>query len=255
MEENIISLYKTFPPFMNFSAGYGFQGVLLHDTVKNKIQCHFCGNWYQNLDGHIWQKHDMSSREYKKEAGLNLGVGLQIPSLTLNNSQNGKIMYEKNKSNMSPITKRGQFKKGQNSPEGMRKNNAATMQKRNASQTCPAQLKHRFEILMGKLGRLPTSTEVKNKIHLSPYFDSYNSALLAWGYNPRKIVKPYAFYKRKNRSHWTENELIVTLINFHEKFGREPFTYDAKAKLIPSTNNFVKYFGSFIEAKKRAKII
>ena len=164
--ENIKPLFKILPPFMDFSGGYGYEGVLLQNVELKRIQCHFCGNWYRNLDGHIWQKHNMSSSEYKKEVGLNQSCGLQAPDLTLNNSENGKIMYERNKIQMSPLTHLHSFKKGQNSPAGIRKNNAATMQKRNMNQTCPAQLKYRFELLMKELGRLPTSTEVKAKVVL-----------------------------------------------------------------------------------------
>lgn len=44
-----VTLYNYKEPFMKFKEGYGFQGVLLFDGTSDKIQCHFCGNWYDAL--------------------------------------------------------------------------------------------------------------------------------------------------------------------------------------------------------------
>ena len=45
-------------------------------TPDGKIVCHICGNAYTKLGSHVFQKHNMTSREYKEMFGLEVGRGL-----------------------------------------------------------------------------------------------------------------------------------------------------------------------------------
>ena len=238
----IIPLYKAYPPLMKYE-GYAYLGVLLLDTQTNRLQCHKCGKWYLSLTAHLWAKHHIRATDYKVEIGFNMGTSLVSPELTANNMENGKKMYEYNNLDQ----KRVPFKKGQNSrgSTGLKKDKAS-IQKRNMSNTCPAQLKHRFELMIQELGRIPTKKEFENRVNIRDYYKTYNDAVIAFGYVPNRVVR-----RRVGRS-WGKNDLLNTIIMFMNTYHREPFTHDTVQKLLPSTGTFKKYFGSFKNAKKEA---
>ena len=57
-------------PLMAFEQGFGYQGVLALDGDLDKIQCHFCGDWFGTLSHHLRREHAMSVHEYKTAVGL-----------------------------------------------------------------------------------------------------------------------------------------------------------------------------------------
>jgi len=44
--------------------------------AKNKIQCKICGRWYVQVLTHVYEKHGILGREYKKEFGYDVKKGL-----------------------------------------------------------------------------------------------------------------------------------------------------------------------------------
>src|SRR6185436_14180348 len=65
-----VKLYNYKEPFMKFDRGFGYEGVLLFDGKTDKIQCHFCGQWFSQLGHHLHKEHNMLASEYKDEVGL-----------------------------------------------------------------------------------------------------------------------------------------------------------------------------------------
>ena len=61
---------------------YGKPGVLAHDAVANRIQCHACGHWFQVLTARHLARHALTIAEYKECFGLNATTALEIPRLT-----------------------------------------------------------------------------------------------------------------------------------------------------------------------------
>jgi hypothetical protein len=71
-----VKLYNYKEPYMKFVGGFGYQGTILFDGETQKIQCHFCGNWYDFLAPHIAAEHNMRASEYKSIVGLNQSTAL-----------------------------------------------------------------------------------------------------------------------------------------------------------------------------------
>lgn len=59
---------------------WGQRGVL--DIRDRDIECHACGDVFRVLAGHIWQKHNLTSREYKAVFLLPLGRALVALDVT-----------------------------------------------------------------------------------------------------------------------------------------------------------------------------
>ncbi len=50
---------------------------MIKDYIKDgKIKCLVCGKYFRRPLSHVWQKHEMSAREYKSEYGLDLKKGI-----------------------------------------------------------------------------------------------------------------------------------------------------------------------------------
>lgn len=82
----------------------------LHDLLasepdKNKIQCQICGRWYRQVGSHIYLRHKIFARKYRKMYGFNLKKG-QLPedlralkafqvfdNKTVNNLKNGQKFW------------------------------------------------------------------------------------------------------------------------------------------------------------------
>jgi len=70
LPEHIKPIQKTMPPYLPVMAGYyGYQGVVLHDTLLDRIQCHICGKWFKCLSAHL-RLHDIDHITYKDRFGL-----------------------------------------------------------------------------------------------------------------------------------------------------------------------------------------
>lgn len=58
---------------------YGDHGILTDDGER--VQCHICGRWFDNLGSHTARAHRVSARSYKARFGLKMSVGLIGPAL------------------------------------------------------------------------------------------------------------------------------------------------------------------------------
>jgi predicted transcriptional regulator len=66
-------------------SGKSVLGALEYNQAEDKIKCHACGGWYQQLSRHLGNTDGISARQYKIEAGLNQDTGLRVPHLRLAN--------------------------------------------------------------------------------------------------------------------------------------------------------------------------
>lgn len=58
---------------------YGEVGRLVIDG--DRLECHACGNWFENLATHVRRSHDLLADEYKSIFGLKTSTGLTSPRL------------------------------------------------------------------------------------------------------------------------------------------------------------------------------
>lgn len=50
-------------------------GIIEYDDNGNPI-CEICGKGFSKVISHVWQSHEMSGKEYKKEYGFDINKGI-----------------------------------------------------------------------------------------------------------------------------------------------------------------------------------
>lgn len=211
-------------PLMTFEGGYGFMGVLAHDGADDKVQCHFCGNWYGSLGAHLTREHNMSASEYKELVGLNTSTAL---------------ISEKHREALiaSGLDKRLQNLRagGKMSEETKRKIRATlkknSMENKNRNNTCPEQLLTRLENRANELGRTPTTRELPFYEALCRTFGSYAEACRMANLKVRKNGETVTPRPQK----YTQQQFIEVSEQIIYTYGRLPqakdFNYNGNERL------------------------
>jgi Asp-tRNA(Asn)/Glu-tRNA(Gln) amidotransferase B subunit len=76
----------------------------------NKIQCQVCGRWYSQVGSHVWQRHKMTARDYRKQYGFDVKRG-QLPDWL--RKIKSEQVFENNTIKNLKIGKKYWFKRGQ----------------------------------------------------------------------------------------------------------------------------------------------
>lgn len=154
----MVTLYNYKEPYMRFSAGFGYLGVLLFDEGTDKIQCHLCGNWFGALAHHLHAEHNISASQYKEK------VGLRQTSALISESMRAKLIasgLDKRMQNLRAGKKKTQAEKDKIS----KTRSHISYEDQNQRGTCPEQIIERLKKLYNEIGRTPTSKEV-------PFYDA-----------------------------------------------------------------------------------
>lgn len=238
-----IRMYNYKEPFMRNETGFGFQGVLACDIENNVLECSLCGWWGKNLAHHIRREHNYKAKDYKIEFGLSMSSALCTEDtrqmlieagVKSSKGKKGKMRTQK----LIAYRYRG---------GGVKK----SIQERNKVGTCPAQLLDKIEKYSEQIGRRPSYNEFKKDnqgtmASILLVFGSWNKAIEMLGWETSKRGVGF------NQSSWNRESLLEMLRVFKEKHGRDPYCSDARRKLIPSQNLYVREFGSFSKAKTLA---
>lgn len=212
-----VTLYNYKEPFMKFRQGFGFMGVLVFDGETDKIQCHYCGEWFENLSHHLHREHNMKASEYKEAVGL-----LQSTAL-LNEEQREKLIQAK----IDNPTKNFNFsRKGvpiseetkKKISEGLKKN---PIEKQNRWGTCPLQLIDRLKKLHDKLGRTPRMCEIGFIEAIENVYGGMKQACAIAGIPYRKPSETVT-----KRIKYTKEEAIKWIRNFYIDTARLPISKD-----------------------------
>lgn len=143
-----VTLYNYKEPFMKYSKGFGYQGVLLFDGETDKVQCHLCGGWYMALSNHLVAEHNMRAAAYKEEVGLNYKTALIGEKLRAKLIASGLNKRLQNLRNQKGI------KRSEETKEKIRK---ALQENRRENQnrlgTCPEQLIDRIQKIYKEHGK------------------------------------------------------------------------------------------------------
>lgn len=219
-----VTLYNYKEPFMKFDDGFGYQGVLLFDGASDKVQCHFCGNWFEYLGNHLAKEHNMTAREYKELAGLNQTTAL------IGEKFRAKLIESGTEKRMKNLKKGGKMK--EETKEKIRQSlKNLTMEKKNLRGTCPEQLIERLiKCYKEKGGVYLSSKEITFYPTLIRTYGTYKNACEIAGipYNdPLKALergrKTMSLKQEKKRE-----ELMQYMMKFFEANGRYPAMTDFK---------------------------
>lgn len=154
-------LYKAQEPFMEFKNGFGFQGVLMHDDVEDKVQCHLCGKWFDNLGQHIRHSHNETPDEYRMRVGLSLRTGLCSKRLSEAHRRVAAKMYKRRASGLIAASRKNRTRRSVKRARYHRQNPSSSMQFKNSRGLCDLQIAARYEIVKKIAGHIPTIGDLK----------------------------------------------------------------------------------------------
>lgn len=213
-----VTFYNYKEPLMKFEGGFGFVGALVFDGVSDKIQCHFCGNWFDALGNHLAREHSMDVAHYKKVVGLNVSTAL------INEKTREKLIA----SNLGKRKKNLINRKGMKVSAATRAKISATLkenrdEQKNLRGTCPDQLIDRLQKLYLKLGRTPVIDEIPFIEALKKTYGTMKEACMVAGIEYRKIGR------NRDYNHiikHTEKSVIRMMADFYKAQSRWPVKRD-----------------------------
>lgn len=202
---------------MPFQAGYGYEGVLAFDPIEDKIQCHFCGEWFITLQHHLRREHSMAVKEYKEKTGLNQNTALISEGLRAKLIANGLARRLKN---LRPNLHHSEATK-KKIGESLRKNRRETQ---NIHGTCPEQLITRLRVRYDELGRTPTQDEIRGYDTICKVWGSWKRACEIAGVpwrKPNEKIEP-----TKSNHKYTREVFTLWIRAFIEKNHTQPLITD-----------------------------
>lgn len=228
-----VKLYNYKEPFMEYSGGFGYQGVLLFDGETDKVQCHECGNWVLNLPSHLWHEHRMKANLYKQRVGLS-------PTTSLVNEKIREKLIERGMAAQKNLIRgMGTFSK-----EKRQAIRAATIKAMNSLEyknsvgTCPLQLLTRLKQQAQDLGRTPRAEEVGSYATYVKIFGSFKNACDRAGLKPRGR----GVNINRNPIRYT-HEIVKDLVErFIKEHGRRPTGSDCRRGLLPNENTIRRHY-------------
>ena len=218
-------------PLVPLETGYGYDGVLLYDIGMEKVQCHFCGGWFQTLGTHII-KHGMNAKSYREEYGLGRMTALISEKNRIPRIANGLRLYSQNRARTD-----WKERHRHGSRNGTGKRGPKRAEVRNRAGTCAAQLiawlKANPEIRLHEQGSMEGP--------IIQTFGSWNRA------------RALAGLVERGRKPVDKKVALASLRSFFEKNGRTPRISDAnRGLLLYSSTGYMRAFGSWNQALSAA---
>lgn len=206
-----VTFYNYKEPLMRFEEGHGFVGALVFDGKSDKIQCHLCGQWFDQLGNHLKKEHATTAAQYKERVGLNRTTALVNESFRAKLIANGLKKRMKNLKNQ-----RGAIR----SPETRRRISEALKEHRaeqkNLTGTCPEQLIQRLTELHYKLGRTPTDDEITFREALRKTYGTLENACNIAGIPYRKPGQTVS------KGKWNPFSAAATVRDYYDETGQLP---------------------------------
>lgn len=208
-----VTFYNYKEPLMKFEQGHGFIGALVFDGTTDKIQCHFCGEWFDQLGNHLAKEHNMKASEYKYIVGLNKTTAL------INEKIRSKLIasgLQARMKNLRPGTKHSEATKAKIRQTQL-ENRA---EKQNLAGTCPEQLKDRLRNKYIELGHTPSKKRDKGCGFIETgikVFGSYKNFCNAAGVPHQPSGKVYNHAQK-----YYKHDMIAYVENFVRVNGRLP---------------------------------
>ncbi len=228
---------------MEYQNGFGYQGVLMHDDNEDKVQCHICGKWFDNLGKHT-RSHDMTPDDYRMKVGLSLRTGLCSQKISARRSEVAKKTYKTVGPKMIRASRKVRTRRSVKRAKYHRQNPSSSMQFKNGRGLCDLQMRARYAVVKSMAGREPTSGDlIRHDRKL------YGVICQRYGLNPwRKMVGAKILNRNEYRM-VPDVDLIAKLRKFAHAHGCRPRPSDFVGK---NHCIFYRRFGSWSNALRMA---
>ena len=238
-------------PLTPVEEGFGYMGTLAQSEDRNHVQCHVCGRMFENLGQHVWQAHNIKSKEYRAKFKL----GFRTPLCSDKFSEKYRAMKTHLWETMSEEKKEKRRQQMREAREKtIRVGNPNTLEKLNRVGMCPDQLIDHIQKLAQKLDTSPTFEQFKTE-----YNGKYVGAIIrtfgSWNGAKRmanlKVCKSGAKIPH-NKSSYTNEELLEFLKSAYKEKNKIPTHSDWRKGFLPSYNLYRHRFGGIQKARKAA---
>lgn len=236
-------LYKQKAPFV--ASGVSVRGAIEYHPDEDKLRCHECGNWFENLGNHV-RTHGLTSRQYKSKHGLNRNTSLANEHHRIASSQNLSAWRRSH-----PTEQREQALKASAKSRAGDQIRGPRTELHNEQNRCPAQLLHRIKQIAARLGRTPTVRDLKEvgiSCHSTLYtlnVTTLRGLMTLVGLVPNGTGRP----------HYSGPLLIELLRDFYVSSGRLPSETDFHRGRLPCRETFIRHFGNMTNAYEGAGLL
>ena len=259
-EEGMIRpLFKVREPFMEVPEGVGYLGVVNYDDVKDRVQCHICGEWVKVLGCHAKERHKMTSSDYRSKFSLPLRGALCARSTArkLSKAAQSPENIARLKVMRNTLSRKERLDASWRAARSrkMRRSDVEAKSRlafKNQIGLCQAQMAARYSVVSKIVKRIPTTCDLKK----------YDSKLL--GAILRKHVTLNVFRKSigERTQHRQGNQFgNLELIAALRKWGsvhRKQLSYRIYCMThgsLPGPSTIGKYFGSWNNALAQAGLV
>lgn len=259
----ILGPYKE--PLRRVDGGFGYLGALTFDTL-GKVQCHVCGELFDNLAGHISNAHKVTAKQYRTTYGLAATTRL-ISEKYREEKKNNHLQYlaslspeqkaEHRRRAYAAITRCNELRR-QRIKDGTHKAGNNSLEQKNKRGTCPDQLLQIIRDAHQHFGYTPSQHEFQAAFScrynepIKRTFGSWSAAVKKAGFEDRKGKGGAP--KGIARVRHTDEELLDYLAVFYQENNKIPTSGDCNRGLLPSYAAYNLHFGSFPRARELAGI-
>ncbi len=239
--------------------GFGYYGALSVTIDGTKVQCHICGNLFEDMGTHARQKHRISHNEYREKFKLAYQTSLISEKVRENRKQmtllwlasltkKEKAAYQANvRRRYQEWIKAGKPKKEMPS--------AHMLETKNKRGTCPDQLLAKIHEVAKTISHTPTLAEFITETGGQRYkhlilktFGSWNQAIKMSKLTPHEPTGVFV------RHTYSDEELLEYLHIYAQENNSIPTATDSKRGLIPDFEVYQRRFGTFEHARERAGV-
>lgn len=236
-------------PLRPVKKGYGYYGAIAMSKEDGRIQCHFCGELFDNLALHIYKIHDITATEYKLKFSLSRSSALVSERVRMDAKEKTLEWMRR----LTPEQKEAHMRRARAGRREWRKFKER-LEDKNKKGTCPDQLLDTIKKCAEKLGHTPSKNEFiahydsQRFVHLIyKTFGSWTKAI--------KMARLTASEKKAGKKkEYSNEELLDYLSIYHQENGNIPTESDARRGLIPDVGVYKRHFGSLPKARKLAGI-
>ncbi len=248
-------------PLKKVEKGYGYMGAITLD-VSGKVQCHICGDVFDNLAKHAAWKHKIKTTDYREK----FGISKQTALVSEGEREKMKMKMMAIRQAMSKKELREGLKKmlegRRRFQERMKKegrwNNYKTLEQKNLRGICPEQLLDLISRCGKEMKKVPTMSEFENFYKTQRYFRPIKETFGTWNDALKKLgMTPHEKFGKappREKYRYTDEELLEALTDFHHRTGKIPTQTDSRRGYLPSQSAYIRRWGSIANARKLVKI-